>query len=114
MIVTTPAERVRKIWAGWKPFPSSGLAATTGAPASPRETAGARTTTVFVELEWSHPAAQATASTSAPPTAAIRARAAAARESTGATVAATVAWFDDLAQAQRLSVSTCNACLFQT
>ena len=47
--MTTPAARVRKIWAGWKPLPSNGLAATTGAFGSPAEAAGARTTTVFVE-----------------------------------------------------------------
>ena len=34
MIVTTPAERLRKIWAGAKPLPASGFATTTGA-ASP-------------------------------------------------------------------------------
>src|SRR5665213_2843288 len=85
MIVTTPAARVRKIWAGWKPLPSSGLATTTGALASPADAAGARTMTVFVELECSQPAVEPTTSTTAPPTtAAIRARAAAEVERTGA------------------------------
>jgi hypothetical protein len=83
--VTTPAERVRKIWAGSKPFPSKGLAATTGAFAAPAGDAGPRTTTVLGAPECSHPAAEATASTSAPPTtAAIKASAEAERERTAA------------------------------
>ena len=82
MIVTTPAARVRKIWAGWKPLPASGFATTTGA-ASP-ELGGWVTTTVFVVPPGSQPAALPTTSTAAPPiTAATRAMAAAELERTG-------------------------------
>src|SRR5471030_140723 len=77
MIVTTPAERRAKICAGWKPFPSSGFAATTGA-LSPEVGADWRTTTVVTEPPPSQPAALPTTSTKAPPAiAAATARAAA-------------------------------------
>ena len=82
-IVTTPAERDRKIWAGAKPLPASGFATTTGA-ASPVPDGGWATTTVFVVVPPSQPVALPTASTATPPsTAATRAMAAAELERTG-------------------------------
>ena len=62
MIVTTPAERLRKIWAGAKPLPASGFATTTGA-ASPARAGAWATTTVFVVVVPSQPVALPTAST---------------------------------------------------
>ena len=81
-IVTTPAERERKICAGANPLPVSGFATTTGAASPPR--AGCVTTTVLVVVPPSQPAAFPTTSTAAPPiTAATRARAAAELGRTG-------------------------------